>query len=365
MKGILTEKLNVGYGKNVVLKDVSIEVKAGKVVTLIGPNGCGKSTVLKSITGQLKTLGGLIYIDGSQMDQLSQKDIAQSMSMVMTERIKPELMSCREVVATGRYPYTGTFGVLSREDWKKVDEAIAIMDATEVANQDFSKISDGQRQRIMLARAMCQEPGILILDEPTSFLDMRYKLDILTGIRRMARENNMAVFMSLHELDLAMKVSDVIACVEGEQITKIGSPEEVFAGDYIQKLYHIDEECFDCVTGEIHLKGQKGEPEVFVIGGGGSALPVFGRLQRQNVPFATGIISEGDVEYSSAKATASEVVALPAFYPVNEEKMSQAKRIIEKCDRVICTLNEFGPLNEYNRELVVYAKSLSKEIEQF
>lgn len=365
MKGILTEKLNVGYGKKVVLRDVNIEVQSGKIVTLIGPNGSGKSTVLKSITGQLKTLGGLVYIDGNKMDELSSKEISKTMSMVMTERIRPELMSCREVVSTGRYPYTGTFGVLSKEDWDKVDEAIAAMDATEVANQDFSKISDGQRQRIMLARAMCQEPDILILDEPTSFLDMKYKLDILSGIRRMARENNIAVFMSLHELDLAMKVSDVIACVEGEQITKIGSPEEVFAGDYIQKLYHIDEECFNCVTGEIHLAGTKGEPRVFVIGGGGSALPVFGRLQRENIPFATGIISEGDVEYSSARATASEVVAVPAFYPVDEEAMARAKGIIEKCDSVICSLKEFGPLNDYNRELLEYAKSLSKSVEQF
>lgn len=171
--------------------------------------------------------------------------------MVMTERLRTELMSGREVVASGRYPYTGRFGILSKEDWAKVDEAIALVHAGEVQDQDFMKISDGQRQRLMLARAICQDTKILILDEPTSYLDMGFKMDILTNIRMLARDKKMAVIMSLHELDLAQKVSDTVACVRGDRIDRIGTPEKIFAGNYVQELYGVADQSFDPVTGQI------------------------------------------------------------------------------------------------------------------
>ena len=173
------------------------------------------------------------------MSRMREEEVARTLAMVMTERLHPEFMTCREVVATGRYPYTGRLGILSAEDWKLVDDAMQLVHARDTADRNFSQISDGQRQRVMLARAICQEPRILILDEPTSYLDMRYKIDILSSIRRLAAERNMAVVMSLHELDLALKVSDVIACVEGDHIGKTGTPEEVFSGDYIQKAFRL------------------------------------------------------------------------------------------------------------------------------
>ena len=227
-QGLVTEKFTVGYGKKVILSDVNLMAEPGKVLTLIGPNGSGKSTILKSIVKQLKTLGGVVYLNGKATSEMKEPEIAKSLSMVMTEHIHPELMSCRDVVATGRYPYTGRLGILDKQDWKLVDEAIAMVHAEEVAEQPFTRISDGQRQRVMLARAICQDTAILVLDEPTSYLDIRYKLDILNSIRKLARERNIAVIMSLHELDLVQKVSDMVACVDGTTVSRIGTPEEIF-----------------------------------------------------------------------------------------------------------------------------------------
>ena len=180
MSGLQTDNLTVGYGSPLV-KEISLCVRPGRVLTLIGPNGCGKSTILKSVTRQLKIMGGSIFLGGQAMETMKEAEIAKKLAMVMTEHIRPELMTCRDIVATGRYPYTGRLGILTEADWQKVEEAIAFVHAEDVAVQDFNKVSDGQRQRIMLARAICQETEILVLDEPTSYLDIRYKLDILSG----------------------------------------------------------------------------------------------------------------------------------------------------------------------------------------
>ena len=364
MQGIRASDLVVGYEGKSVLKDVNFWVRPGQILTLIGPNGSGKSTLLKSITRQLKTIAGQVYLAEGTMDAYTDAALAKQMAMVTTERISPELMTCRDVVATGRYPYTGRFGVLGKEDEEKVQKALESLHALEVADRLFAKVSDGQRQRVMLARAICQEPKILILDEPTSYLDMHYKLEILQSIRNMVKEENLAVVMSLHELDLAQKVSDLVACVDGETLAKIGRPEEIFCGDTIACLYGVNSQAYDVVSGSMFLQKAKGEPKVFVIGGGGSGIAAYYTLQRDQIPFAAGILSEGDVEYKAAKALASALVTTPAFYPIEIRQMAQARKWIDDCDYCICTMDAFGPLNQANKELLSYAKEQGKWIRE-
>lgn len=352
--------LTVGYDRIPLIKNINLGVRPGEILTLIGPNGSGKSTILKTITKQLKTIGGSVFLGKESMQELTDREISRQLSMVMTERIHTELLSGRDVVATGRYPYTGRLGILSDKDWEKVDEAIALVHAGEVQQQDFRRISDGQRQRLMLARAICQDTQVLILDEPTSYLDMGFKLDILTTIRMLARKKNLAVIMSLHELDLAQKISDTIACVKGDRIDRVGTPEEIFSGNYVQQLYGVKPQQFEPQTGQVFLERPEGEPEVFVIGGGGTGLAVYNRLQRQNIPFAAGILQENDVEYAAASALAACVFSEKAFFPVSEETFLRAKQMLGSCKTCICALTEFGPYNERNRQLFEYAKKLGK-----
>lgn len=354
------ENLSVGYGKIPILKDINYTVKPGEILCLIGPNGCGKSTILKTMTGQLEKIAGTVYLGKLEMQKLKQTEIAKKMSMVTTARIKTEFMSCREVVATGRYPYTGKFGILSQEDWELVDEAMDLLHASKIAEQDFMKISDGQRQRVLLARAICQNTDILILDEPTSYLDMRYKLELLSCIRDMAKKKKIAVILSLHELDLVWQIADVIACIDGKKIDKIGRAEDIFKGDYIQKLYGVSELEFNPILGTMHLPVEKKEPEVFVIGGGGSGVATYHRLQREKIPFAVGVLGENDLEYSIAKAAATKVIKTKAFYPITDKQVKQAKKLIDACKYCICTLQEFGPYNEANKDLYEYAKENEK-----
>lgn len=355
-----TEHFTVGYGKEPLIKDICLSVREGEIFTIIGPNGSGKSTILKSITRQMKGLGGMVYLEGKAFSSMKEMEMARMLSVVSTERIKPELMTCREVVATGRYPYTGRLGILGKEDWVKVDQAIALVHAREVAEQNFLKISDGQKQRVMLARAICQDTRILVLDEPTSYLDMRYKLDILANIRKMAREQKLSIVMSLHELELAQIISDTVACVKGDRIDRIGTPEEIFRGDYIQGLYGVGEKSFDPTLGMMHLPANTNPPEIFVIGGGGAGIAVYHRLQRDNIPFAAGILHENDIEYRIAEATASQVLHAEAFAPIEEVHLIQGKALIDQCRSCICSLQTFGAFNMANRELRKYAKEQGK-----
>lgn len=250
MSGFLeTEKLSVGYDGKPLIRDVCLQVQRGKIVTIIGPNGSGKSTILKTIVGQLSKVSGTVLLEGAPMERCGQKEIAKRMAILMTERIHPELMTCYDVVSTGRYPYTGALGLLGKEDKRIVEESLELVHGRDMADRPFDAISDGQRQRILLARALCQTPEIIVLDEPTSYLDIRYKLELLTILKTMVREKNLAVLMSLHELDLAQRVSDTVVCVSGDRIDRMGPPEEIFSNDYIARLYHMEpgkyDPCFD------------------------------------------------------------------------------------------------------------------------
>ena len=240
-----TENLSVGYDGRALIRDVCLRVQRGKIVTLIGPNGSGKSTILKTIVGQLSKVSGTVLLEEKDMAQMRQNETARRMAILMTQRVHPELMTCFDVVSTGRYPYTGALGLLSREDKSIVMEAMALVNSEDLADRPFDAISDGQRQRILLARALCQQPEIIVLDEPTSYLDIRYKLELLTILKTMVREKNLAVLMSLHELELAERVSDTVVCVSGDRIDRMGSPKEIFSSDYIAKLYHMEPGRYD------------------------------------------------------------------------------------------------------------------------
>lgn len=241
---ISADSLSVGYGRKVIVNGIEFYVKKGEILTLIGPNGAGKSTVLKTIAGYLKRLDGTVMVGNRDMIEFSEKEMAKKLSVVLTERIHPELMTCREVVETGRYPYTGRFGILSEKDKEIVRNAIETVSMQDYADIDFSSVSDGQRQRVMLARAICQEPEILILDEPTSYLDIHHKIQFLEILRILAKEKQMAVILSMHELEFAEKISDYVLCIKDSKIPLSGRPDKIFTAENIMGLYDIPEKLY-------------------------------------------------------------------------------------------------------------------------
>lgn len=357
---LYTENLAVGYNGQALIEEICLRLRRGEIMTLIGPNGAGKSTILRSIIRQISPLRGTVYLDGRPMDRMTALETARRLSAMMTDRIHPELMTCRDVAATGRYPYTGKLGLLTTADWAKVDEALALVHGETLAERDFAQISDGQRQRILLARALCQEPEVLVLDEPTSFLDIRYKLELLSILKDMVRRRRLAVLMTLHELDLAQKVSDCVASVRGRAVERCGTPEEIFTAGYIPELYGAARGAYNPDFGCLELAPPAGTPQVFVIGGGGGGIAVYRQLQRQGVPFIAGVLHENDLDYPVASALAAEVISEVPFAPIGEEAFRRAAERMEGCSKVLCPLTVFGPMNEKNRLLRELAEKAGK-----
>lgn len=359
-----TEGLTVGYHGIPLIKNIKIQLKRGEILTLIGPNGAGKTTILKSIIRQLEPLGGVAVLDGRRMGEMTGKELSRKLSVVLTDRVRPELMTCRDVVATGRYPYTGKFGILGKEDHRMVREAMELVHIEELEERDFSKTSDGQKQRVMLARAICQEPDIIVLDEPTSFLDIRYKLEFLSILQNMSRRRKLSVIMSLHELDLAERISHQIVCVRGDKVERFGPPEEIFTPGYIPELYEITAGSFEPLTGSLELEPLKGPPEVFVLAGNGSGTPVYRSLQRAGIPFATGILWENDLDYPAARALASAVIAVPPFSAAEEEVILRAQKQLDACREVVCTVEpeSLGEWGNPLRRLLEHAEKQGKVV---
>ena len=231
--------LSVGYKNKTIISNIDLNVKKGEIISLAGSNGCGKSTLLRTLAGQQKALSGSILLDGQNMALYNDISLAKKVSILLTDRVTPLLMTAYDVVCSGRYPYTGMLGILSSEDKDKVREFMELTGITGLADQYFSELSDGQKQRIMLARALCQEPDILIMDEPMTFLDIKYKRELVNIIKRLRNEKGLTMIISLHELEVIREISDMVVCIKDGSIDKTGIPSEILNDDYINFLFDI------------------------------------------------------------------------------------------------------------------------------
>ena len=351
---LYTDKLSVGYGDRTVVSDIALSAEPGQILCLIGPNGAGKSTLLKTLLRLLPPTAGAVYLEGKELRTYSERELARRSAAMLTGRPEPELMKSAEVVAAGRYPYTGRLGILSEEDRRVVRESMEKVGVSELADTDFTHLSDGQRQRVLLARALCQEPRLLILDEPTSFLDIRHKLDFLQLLRELVRERQLAVVMSMHELELAQRFADRLLCIRDERVDRAGSPEEIFSGGYIERLYGLARGSYDALAGTAEAGRMEGAPQVFVIGGGGSGIPVYRLLQRLGIPFAAGVLPENDLDTPTAKALGVQVITDRANEPVSAARADEALKVLASCEYAVCTTG-FGSVNRENRRLLEYA----------
>ncbi len=246
------ENVRAGYGSKIVINNASIDVRKNEIISLIGPNGGGKSTLLKSISGQLHLLGGDVYIGEDSIKTISLKELARKMSIVTTERVNPEQMSAFDIVLSGRLPFTDGFGSFDKEDKEAAKRAIDLMKIQEIADRQFEALSDGQKQRTLIARAICQNPEFLIMDEPTSYLDIRYRLELMQVLKELA-ENGVTIIMSLHELELALQISDRVLMIKNDGNVLVSEPDDVIESGIVQELYGLTEDMYKRVLEQLRL----------------------------------------------------------------------------------------------------------------
>jgi iron complex transport system ATP-binding protein len=267
---LTTHDLAVGYRnrgeRRAVLERVTLSVAQGELVCVLGPNGIGKSTLMRTLGRMQAPLWGSVELGGRPLESLSASDLAQRLGVVLTERVTVESLRVRQVVELGRYPHSGWFGSLLERDEEVVSWALEAVGADHLEGRDFGRISDGERQRVMVARALAQEPVVLMLDEPTAFLDVPSRVDLMGLLRRLTRESALAVLLSTHDLELALRTADVIWLLLPGGEVMAGAPEDVMLSGAIslafegrQIRFHPEERSFRWLTGDrgsAHVRGE-------------------------------------------------------------------------------------------------------------
>ena len=257
------EKVNAGYHKKIVVRDVDLEPRPGEIIGVIGPNGGGKSTLLKSINGSLSLIGGNVFIGDLNISTASAKEISRVMSVVTTERIKPILMTCRDVVSAGRIPFTDGFGILKDEDNAQIERAMELMKITKLADTAYTDISDGQKQRTLIARAIAQQPKFLVMDEPTSYMDIRHRYELMETLKKLASEG-ITIVASLHELELALEYCDRLLLIYDDGHVLLKKPSEVIEEDLLKELFNLRDDMYVKVLGSVRKLDEQGATSFFV-----------------------------------------------------------------------------------------------------
>ncbi|MDR0818363.1 MAG: ABC transporter ATP-binding protein [Oscillospiraceae bacterium] len=352
MKEVIhTQDLNVGYDKKTVISDVKINALKGQVICLIGPNGAGKSTILRTLAGMLAPVNGTVYIGQEDIHSVRPGALAKQMAVVLTEKLNVNMTSAYEVAAMGRTPYTGFFGKLTEDDHRIVSESMQTVGAMNLAGRDFLSLSDGEKQKVLIARALAQEPQLIVLDEPTSHLDIKHKIEVMRILNRLSNERGMTVILALHDVDIAVKSCQFVLLVKDGKIMAQGRPEDVVGKDTISSLYDIEGAMFDSVMGSLEICNEK-SPDVFVASGAGTGTPVFRLLSRMGYGVVTGILHKNDIDCHIAESMKLTIVSEECFEPVTDTNRAVAADYLNKTAFAIDTNFPLGTYNCDNIELL-------------
>lgn len=245
--------ITLGYGSRTLIEGVETRFERGSMIALLGRNGTGKSTLLRAIARLQEVMKGVIMVEGKPLAELSQAELARLVSFVTTERIDVEALTAYDLVAIGRSPYTGWMGRLTDKDHEAIKRAMVIAGVQHMAERRVSTMSDGECQRVMIARALAQDTPIILLDEPTAFLDLPNRYELCTLLGRLAHEENKCVIFSTHELDIALSLADSIALVDSPRLVHLPTKEMIVSGN-IERLFDSDYVSFDAENHSIRLR---------------------------------------------------------------------------------------------------------------
>lgn len=369
------DNLFAGYSGESILQGVSLDLADGDFVSIIGPNGSGKTTLLRSMSRALQPQSGCIELDGHNIYSIPAREFARRVAVVPQDTLIAFDFSVLEITLMGRSPRLGRFAVESSTDVDIAVEALKLTGTSHLKDRPITALSGGERQRVLVARALAQQPEVILLDEPTSHLDISFQFEIMDLVKSLNREKGLTVLAVLHDLNLASQYCDRLIMVGDGKVQADGSSEQVITADNIRRVYgaevwvrrHPTTHRPYVISGvrkksDSDIQKFDEQPHVHVIGGGGTAAPILARLIRRGYKVTCGVLNTGDADQEVADALDIPHVPQPIFAHITPESQQQHLEIMGSADVVVLTDVPVGNGNLANIEAVVAACKSGKPV---
>ena len=350
------EGITFGYDRQPLLYDVHMQVHEGEMVGLLGPNGSGKTTLLRLISGVLRPQQGMILLEGRDLQDWGRRSIARRIAFVPQELHVPFAFTVEQMVSLGRTPFINLLGTRSKHDMNIVQEAMQSTEIISLAGRIFNELSGGERQRVIMAMALAQQPKLLLLDEPTSHLDIKYQIEILELVQKLNRQPGITVIAAMHDLNLAARYFPRLLLFQRGIVADAG-PAEVLEPRLLSRVYGIDVQV-GILRGAEHLSvlppgdemqeienEKPDQPKVHIMAGGGSGELLMRALADAHIPFAAGALNIGDSDHTLALRLASEVVTESPYSPVSSKALEQVQSSLTRVSILIICPMPVGPGN--------------------
>lgn len=350
-----------GYGASPVLKNANVQINKQDLVGIVGPNGSGKSTLLRAISRVLKPIHGKVLLDEKDLYQISAAEVARKIAVVSQEQGLDFPFTVRDVVMMGRIPHIKRFAREGPRDYQAVARAMELTDTGVLADRLVSELSGGEKQRVLLARALAQEPQILLLDEPTSYLDINYQIEIMELMARLRRDYGLTIIAVLHDLNLASRFSDYLLVMKNGCVHAVGTPHQVITSSMIKDVYGCEvrvesansERPYIVFNSETRQAAGGSERWVHVVGGGGSCIQLFRNLLNAGWQVSTGVVNIGDSDWQEAGRLGITVIEAPPFSTVGTGEAALNQEMMQKAEYIILAGIPFGTGNIRNLESVL------------
>ena len=350
------EGISFGYNSQPLLYDIHTRIDAGEMVGLLGPNGSGKTTLLRLISGVLRPQQGKILLEGRDLQAWGRRGIARRIAVVPQELHAPFAFTVEEMVSLGRTPFINLLGTRNKHDISIVQDAMQSTEITPLAGRIFNELSGGERQRVIMAMALAQQPALLLLDEPTSHLDIKYQIEILELVQQLNHRLGVTVIAAMHDLNLAARYFPRLLLFQRGIVADAG-PAEVLEPHLLRRVYGIDVQV-GILRGAEHLsvlppgeatqeieQEQPTQPRVHLMAGGGSGELLMRGLADAHVPFVAGALNIGDSDYALALRLASEVISEQPYAPVSMAALEQVRTSLMQVSLLIVCPMPVGPGN--------------------
>lgn len=337
-----------------VLKGISFEAERGDLISILGPNGSGKTTLLRCVSAALKPQRGSVYIDGTSISTMNSREIAKRFAFVEQGSPTGYDLSVRDIVMLGRLPQMRRFSLPSEDDRLKVEKALSVVGVADLAERRFDEISGGERQKVLIALALAQDAGVLLLDEPTSNLDIKAQLDIMKLLRSLCTEGKM-VMITTHNVSIASHFSDrILLLKEGEQVA-FGTPDSVISEKLIREVFGVGLS----IAGELRSSAKK-RGRVHVICGGGTGTSLLERLY--DFELSAGVLNLFDSDHEKAVELGADIAEEAPFAPISDASFESNMELIERADLIVVTGFPVGHGNMRNIEAALEAHRMGKEV---